>query len=583
MTDNEPSSPGRLHKGVEEAVHKTWNNQFDDAEAILAPKKGTNPRYALEYAMLQVVKTLMNATNEKREALLEVFKHADGLATAAKYGHPMVSDSSDDEDEEIARSAEEDMTDISPEDKAKIESLKKDRKHQKKDFLERAKVAAKTGTGLDQSWKLECDVIYADALLVRSLLQLVMTSYLKGGINLRKTWGCYYSLLQIVEKDEKEGKLIPEELKLNIKCGCGTFYAYLALVPAGLMKLLSAIGFISDKELGEQYLTEVFESNTIRSPMAALVLCTFYLFLPTGLGNVEHTLAKAKHVLDVMNERYPNNTYFHGYTNFYHRKRGETKEAVDAIVLAATNAENAGQLPLLLRYLHADTLYMDLQFEVAKTKYIEVLETLKEKGGTFAYTGQVVMSLAACYMMTGDDATAIDWLKKVGKMYNPKSKQDANSPKFSAKVISNPALLPLLGVYILYINRDLAHMKADHVVKLRSELQRVTEGKDMSNPEVAGMYRLFLGVMSKGSGDKDEAVAQWETTLANEKKMDKDSMVLPYTYYEMGELEYRRGNFERAKALFEKGSSLKGEGHETLANRYNIAMKQLKREMEEKK
>lgn len=82
----------------------------------------------------------------------------------------------------------------------------------------------------------------------------------------------------------------------------------------------------------------MFESDTVRSPFAALVLCTFYLFLPTGLGNVEDTLAKAKHVLDVMNKRYPNNTYFHGYANFYYRKKGETDAAVQAITQSAANA-----------------------------------------------------------------------------------------------------------------------------------------------------------------------------------------------------------------------------------------------------
>lgn len=558
-----------------------WNNQYEEAEAILAPKRATNPRYALEYAMMHLVKGLMSSTNEKREALLDLFKHADGLATAAKYGQPMVSDSSDEEDEDIALSAEQDCKEITDADKAKIAKLKSDKKKQKAEYKQRMKDAAKTGGQVDQTWKLECDVIYADALLVRSLLQLVMNSYLKGGINLRKTWGCYYALMQEVEKDTAGA--IPEEVKLGVKCGCGTFYAYLALVPAGLMKLLSAIGFISDKELGEQYLTEVFKSNTIRSPLAALVLCTYYLFLPTGLGNVEETLSKAKVILDTMNERYPNNTYFTGYTNFYHRKRGETTEAVKAIIRATQNAQKAGQVPLLLIYLHADTLFMDLQFEEAKRKYHEVLDTIAQTKVTFSYTGQVVMSLAACYMMTGDDATALQWLKKVGTMYNPKSKQDSNSPKFSAKVIAEPRLLPLLGVYILYINRDLAHMQGEQTIRLRAEMERVTAGKDLSPYEVSDMYNLFNGVILKSNEDKDGALVEWEKTLAVEKKMASDSMVLPYTYYEMGELEYRRGNLARAKTLLEKGAGLKGEGHETLANRYNIALKQLKRAMTDEK
>lgn len=499
-----------------------------------------------------------------------------------KYGEPLISDSSDEEDEDIAKAAQEDCVEVSAKDKAKIKELIEKKAKQKEAFKKRLRDAAKTGGVVDTSWKLECDVIYADALLVRSLIQLLMNSYLKGGINLRKAWGCFWSLMQEVEKDVN--KKIPEEIRMNIMCGAGTFYTYTSLAPASLMKLLSAIGFISDKELGEQYLTTVFRSNTIRAPYAALVLCTYYLFLPTGLGNVEDTLAKAKVVLDTMNERFPDNTHFHGYSNFYHRKRGETKEAVDAIIKANKNAEKAKDgSPLLLRYLYADTLYMDLQFEEAKMKYQEVLQTIVSEKVTFGYTGQVIMNLAACFVATGDDKSALDWLKKVGSMYNPKSKQDANSPKFSAKVIYEPRLLPLLPVYMLYINRDLAHMHGERVSQLRSVLDTICEGRDLSPVEVTGMYQLFQGVMAKAAGEKDKALEEWMKTVAIEKKFSSDSMVLPYTYYEMGELEFRRGNLPAAKSYLEKGSQLKGDGHETLANRYSIALKQLKRAMTETK
>lgn len=557
-----------------------WNNRYDEADALLGSRVESNPRVALEHALMLFAKSFLSSTNEKREALLDLFKQADGLATKAKHGKPILilSDSSDEEDEDIAKAAQTDGAELSEKDKAKALELIATKKKESEATKQRIREAAKTGGVLDSAWKLECDVIYADALLVRSLIQLFMNSYLKGGINLRKAWGCYWALMQEVEKDG--GKTIPEEIRLNIMCGAGTFYTYTSLVPGSLMKLLSAIGFISDKELGEQYLTEVFKSNSIRAPYAALVLCTYYLFLPTGLGNVDDTLSKAKRVLDVMNARFPDNTHFHGYSNFYHRKRGEVQEAVKAIIKANENAEKAKDgSPLLLRYLYADTLYMNLQFEEAKQKYTEVLDSIVKEKVTFGYTGQVIMNLAACYMMTGDDATAMQWLKKVGSMYNPKSKQDANSPKFSAKVIAEPRLLPLLGVYMLYINRDLAHMHGEHVDKLRNELFRVCKGRDMSPPEVTGMFQLFHGVMYKAAGQKDEAMAEWQKTISNEKKLSSDSMVLPYTYYEMGELEFRRGNHANAKALLEKGSQLKGDGHETLANRYNIALKQIKRAM----
>ncbi|GET90983.1 hypothetical protein, conserved [Leishmania tarentolae] len=550
-----------IHHGVEKAVYMMWNNQYEEALELLSAKKDKNPRYALEWANVSLVKTLMSSTNEDREILLDLFKAADSLATSSKYSDPMFSG-----DDEV--NDKEDKT---------HHQLKKEKKKNKKVFKARKRNATRGGEYFDQTWKLECDVIYADALLIRSIGQLMMNSYLKGGINLRKAWGCYYSLIQQVEQDTENR--IPHELKMCIKYGTGTFYAFLALVPANLMKLLGLIGFISDRDLGEQYLTEVFESNTIRSPFAALVLCTLYLFLPTGLGNVEVTLSRARRVLETMNARYPNNTYFNGYANFYFRKKGEVGPAVQSITVAAENAEKAGLVPLLIKYLYADTLFMNQQWAEALEQYRKILDHLGKTKEKFAYTGQVVLSVAACYVMLDNDKEALLWFKKVDSMYNPKSKNDSNSPRFANRVIANPRLLPLSGVYMLYINRDLAHMNKTQGLRVLDELKRVVKAKDLSGPEAENMYNLFVGVIEKGIDNTDAAWSYMQNIFDNEKKIPQDSMILPFAYYEAGEMEYRRGNIEKAKQLFEKGSKIKGDGNETLANRYNIVMKQLRRAM----
>lgn len=547
--------------GVASAVQKMWNNQYDEAASILERKKGTQPRYALEWAAVYIVKSLMSSTNESREEILNLLSASEDLSVKRKYDAPMFSD--DDDESSVS----------SP----KVGS----RSDKKKEFKEQQKKAEKSGKDFNQSWKIECELIYADSLLLRAICQLMMNSYIKGGLNLRKAWGCFHTLIQLVEKDTTNS--IPEELKLCIKCGTGTFYAFLALVPANLMKLLSIIGFISDKELGEQYLTEVFKSSCIRAPFAALVLCTLYLFLPTGLGDVNETLNKAKIVLDTMNERYPENTYFHGYSNFYYRKRGETQAAVKSITEAASNAEKVGLVPLLIRYLLADTLFMDLKWDDALTKYTSILEHLEKTKEKFAYTGQVVLSVAACHVMLGNKTAAMTWVKKVDGMYNPKSKNDSNSPKMAKRIIANPRLLPLAAVYMLYINRDLAHMNREQGNRIMLELNRVLQGEDISGPECEGMIRLFRGVICKGCDRTEDAFNFLEQIIADEKKIASDSMIMPFTYYEIAEMEYRRGDLEKAKKLFEKGSKLKGDGNETLANRYSIAMKQLKKKMEEKK
>lgn len=550
VDEKRPLGRGRWHSGVEKAVRDMWNNHYEDADKALAAKKETHPRFAIEYANLQAVRGLMNMNNEGREKLLDIFQVADNLAYSLRSKPHMF-----------------DADDANATDEEKAEWAKSPRTTNDKE--------------LKKLWELECDIIYADALLIRSAIQLTMNSYFRGGINLRKAWGCYYALLQELEKDT-ENK-IPAELAMNIKCGAGMFYVFMSLVPGSVMTILQAVGFSADRDLGEAYLTEVVESNTVRSPVAAIVLMTFYLFLPTGLGNVHHTLAKCKPILDKMNNMLPQNSHFTGWANFYHRKLGQTAEALEMINRAVNYAEKiGGNIPTFLRYLQGDTLYMSLQYEEALQKYEDVLGLITKTGETFAYTGQLLISMAACHTMLGNKEKALELLQTVPKRYNDKSKQDANSPKYSARVVAEPRLLPLIGVYVLYINRDLAHMQGKYAEKLQEDLTRVTTGEDMSPPEVRAMYWLFMGCMHKIAGRRDEALRAWKTCRDMEKKLAADSMVLPYVYYECGEYEYRNGNLAEAKALFDKGQSLKGDGHETLTNRYNIAQKQLKKEMKAK-
>ncbi|CCW61487.1 unnamed protein product [Phytomonas sp. EM1] len=555
-----------IHNDAEEAVWLGWNNQYEEAQRILSRKKDTHPRCALEWANIMLVKSLMTSTNEDRVVLLELFKAADHLATSMKYSEPLPSD--DDSEDGGPASGQPSHSKVN----SKISYAK-----QKKLYHAKKKEALHNGETSANIWKLECDVIYAEALLMRGICQLMMNSYLKGGINLRKAWGCYHSLIHKMEED-KEGK-IPKELRMCIKYGAGTFYSFLALVPANLMKLLSLIGFVSDKDVGEQYLTEVFESNTIRSPFAGLVLCTLYLFLPTGLGDVEATLSRANKILESMNVRCPNNTYFYGYANFYYRKRGDVDTAMSSISLALNNSMSVGVTPLLIKYVYADTLFMHQKWDEALDQYLALLDHIHKTKESFAYTGQVALSIAACYVMIGKHEDGMSWMRKVNGMHNPKSKNDVNSPKFALRVIANPRLLPFSGVYMLYINRDLAHMHREQGERVLSELKRVLEGKDITGAEAENMYNLFVGVIEKGCKNTEVALKYFQKIFDVEKHIPKDSMILPFTYYEAAEVRYRMGDLSEAKHLFDKGHKIKGDGNETLSNRYRIAMKQLKHAM----
>jgi len=63
-----------IHSTAEKAVAFMWNNQYVEAQDTLSEKKGEHPRYALEWANITLVRTLMSSTNEDRESLLVLFQ-----------------------------------------------------------------------------------------------------------------------------------------------------------------------------------------------------------------------------------------------------------------------------------------------------------------------------------------------------------------------------------------------------------------------------------------------------------------------------------------------------------------------------
>ncbi|KAJ9439891.1 tetratricopeptide repeat domain 39B [Diplonema papillatum] len=349
-------------------------------------------------------------------------------------------------------------------------------------------------------------------------------------------------------------------------------------------QVLSAIGFISDSELGEQYLGEVFEGQGVRAPTAALILLTYYLFLPTGLAPAAETLRKAKAILDRTNAQYPGNSYFWGYSNFYHRKCGEAEEAAAAVEKAISHAGQTGAPPLLLRYMRADTLYMNMDWRKAANAYEGLWGEISEQNIAFEYSGQLVCTLSGALVMAGDVAKARELMERVPAATNPKSKQDAYFPKFAQRCGAEPKLIHLAGLQGLYVNRDLSSMKPESMEQLERYLDQAENAHDFSSsPEVEALALLFRGVLQYGTGRVLNARASWKKIieLGDAKKLGGESPTLPFSYYELGELEFREGNLDQAKKYFDTGVKLKGEKNDTLMNRYNRAIAHLKKALQE--
>jgi tetratricopeptide (TPR) repeat protein len=509
----------------------------------------------------------MTASNDGRSALFDRYKNAEAIAALEKYG--TCPDSSDDESTSPV---------AGPKDK-------KQRAKEKKEFMKAVKDAKKTGSAVDDTWQTECEIICAESMLIRGILQFRMNSPVKGSVTLGKVWGLYHALNQKMEvaNSPLSTSPLPKDLVMSTKFGLGLFYTFLMFLPPSVLTVLKAAGVqTSDMAIGEEYLTEVCVSNTLRSPAAALALLTRYVVLPGGLDPLLPSLEKSKKVLDVVLHAYPANSYFYLCLNYFYRRQGNTAEAITSIARATENASTTRGRPTLFRCVLADTLFMDMQMARAKDLYTELLTLLQRSGESFEYSGDMTVSLAACWVHLGDDKSAQEWIKDVPKFVNLTSTADLPNTKYAAIFKAEPRLITLLPSLLQYVHRDLECANTDCISKnaIWVDAAVMRQGAVLTCPEGKALYMLVKSVMQKAIGEHVTAKAALQDVVAMEtgKKggITGEGHALPMACYELAEMEFQSGNHKRAKELLEKANKCKAEGlSELLGFRSQLALRQL--------
>jgi hypothetical protein len=220
--------------------------------------------------------------------------------------------------------------------------------------------------------QLEAQLLYAEATLLSSLLFLVeesVLSLLKCGMAVRSGWRLY----QQVDKQlggrvssmsagpalgpgtvlrmsdavggEGEGHAV---LIDSLAFGIGVFSTLASILPAAVLKVLSALGLPADREAGMAQLRLVIAGGRVRAPLAALMLLAMRVLLPSfhkgdvgGVGGGE-----ADAILAAMEAAFPNSALFTWMGGRLARMRGEEEKA-EALFLQCAR-EGAAEMPQLV-------------------------------------------------------------------------------------------------------------------------------------------------------------------------------------------------------------------------------------------
>jgi len=456
--------------------------------------------------------------------------------------------------------------------------------------------------GATDIWKNDSRIVSGEGLYILAVLQLTRGSKLKGALNLRKSW----KIIEQILKDQKAGTFkVTPELERIIQFGAGFFYFVISVVPANLLKILEAVGFHADRDLGLQYLRECNEKGGIRGAYASIVLLFNDLLLPRGLADVSAYLAEAEQLIKVGIAKYPQGAVFQIMGSQCARKQCDIEKGITYMLAAMDNCKRIGQAPLFCSYELANCYATKLEWAQAATIFEQLITNEK-----FNVSAMGALQYGSMLVMMGQYEKAVEIfdkrvlaLAKATKKGSVMNNTIQHQSKRYAITGGNFSAFELL-----YFRRDLAKMSPALYDKTLKLLDTIAEKVGVLNPPQAqnpdakksggfaklskvftpkastynifderASYLMLKASVLKASNKTTESMAIYQEVIDLEKQLNEKYFV-PYCLYEMGETYYHQGKNQLSAETMKRASSYHGyDWEDPLKIRLRVVVGQLKK------
>ncbi|CEP12855.1 hypothetical protein [Parasitella parasitica] len=265
-----PREQEEADEPVRKGMKYLFDNKFLKAKALFQKKNNSDPLYALGLGAMTFIKAMMTYNEDDIQLAMDTLTISYNIAkiqidhaavkkpyksTWSSYLSTMVS------------SNQTGLPNCPP-----VETIKSDDTSYSNE-----------GPQFLPNGVLRANVVKAESCLLMGMLQMTQESvvgYLKCGLNLRKAYGCYTIVWQEYKRMGQEyTKYMDRDTVSAIQFGIGTVHLLVSSLPPKILKIFSSLGFKSDKQLGFALLKLCLEGRGIRSPLASLVLLTYFSIL----------------------------------------------------------------------------------------------------------------------------------------------------------------------------------------------------------------------------------------------------------------------------------------------------------------
>ncbi|CAO3616446.1 unnamed protein product [Mucor hiemalis] len=407
---------------------------------------------------------------------------------------------------------------------------------------------------------LRAHVVKAECCLLMGILQMTQESvvgYLKCGLNLRRAYKSYSVVWQEYKRMGQEyTKYMDRDTVSAIQFGIGAVHLILSSMPPKILKIFSALGWKSDKQLGFALLKLCLEGKGIRAPLASLTLLAYYSVLTSFAPQLyaKDMMSPAIECLLDAQSNHPNSCFFLFFAARIARVARNLPLSTQSFTFAAESSRGEWAevaMKQMSDYEIGFNLALQLNWEGA-AGYFEQLS--QEKYWSPAFSKYFV---GACHEMMGLRTEAILCFAEVphlAKQGERKTYIDAYVQKkveFFQKSGYQDMDFSLPGLEILLVLNAFEDMENDALEKCLELVQhtlemvyerekieytiRLRELVPVSNPPDYYDQRAVL-LLTKASilnslERYDETIAHLNWILDHKEHIKEETWVVPFTYW----------------------------------------------------
>ncbi|KJE93018.1 hypothetical protein CAOG_03881 [Capsaspora owczarzaki ATCC 30864] len=482
---------------IREGFGLFFKNQQTEAENFFAAYKDSIPLFSLGYSTMAFVRAIMSFETGDIQTAMKELGETEALAYAATA--------------------------------------------QESTFASITRFVLRTKKEAMSSEQVHHTVITAECRMLTGLMQFVQESvmgFIKGGLNIRAAWKTYERMWHIYESKETP---LDDETRGAVQFGIGTFNLINSILPAKMLKLVSILGFPSNREVALRELNHAHDGGGVRSPIAALLLLLYHVVIQSffGFDSAEH-IAEANRVLGRSLQRFPDGGLFLVLSGRFNRLKRDINASIRDFERAVEAQKDWKQLQHLCFYELGWCHFFNQQFAESYDYFGRLVKDNEWSKGFYVYMQGL------CKLELGQREEAITLLRSVS---------DYMSRRYGGKTISveqyvgrkvkqyvsadGQVSMVLPALEMMYLWNGFAQISRSAVKQLHDQLEAwvlVPENAERiaSDPDVAALVRLLRASMLREQGPEffTKAMEQLEVLESTKSTITSELWIIPHGRYE---------------------------------------------------